>query len=66
MSEWKTIESAPMDGEGILAMSSFRTSEFGTPAVMSVNFSRGCFRSCEDSFPFYDATHWMPLPEPPK
>lgn len=68
MGEWMPIESAPRDGTGILAMSTHLSSaRGGAPVMHSVEFDgdTSCFLIAEDGWPFYDATHWMPLPEPP-
>ncbi len=60
--EWQPIESAPRDGTLILAV------EKGGPILIeweSGGRNEGFWRD-QDHYVHTEATHWMPLPEPPK
>jgi hypothetical protein len=70
MSEWLPIESAPMDGRSVLLFQKNRT-DAGYSIVQASCYegrfyadSRECVIDWEDGIT--KATHWMPLPEPPK
>lgn len=70
MSEWQPIETAPMDGTEFLA---FKASEFGPVICVCTwidsdhpDYDGDTPHVCWDHSGFWDATHWMPLPEPPK
>lgn len=63
MSEWKTIESAPRDGEAVLLwVPGFNTPDIGL-------WHEGIWVTPDDYFditcPYGQPTHWMPLPESP-
>lgn len=57
---WRPIETAPKDGTGLLVYSDER--------IISAMWSVGADDWVEvvHGYTFYDPTHWMPLPEPPK
>lgn len=64
--EWQPIETAPKDGTCILICR-----PYFLPPMYKINtcqweegvwLSNGCV---DDYLTFPDATHWMPLPEPP-
>ncbi len=67
MSGWQPIETAPRDGTEILiATGSYRggvvvVSWYGTAHGQDVH---NCFADW-DGDSYLDATHWMPLPDPP-
>lgn len=65
--EWWPIESAPKDRPVLLAAFHV-TDEQGGPSVWSGRWDdfMEYFRTCNDYCPIWDATHWQPLPEPPK
>lgn len=79
MSEWMPIETAPKDGTEVIIFASWdwddmegeRCSLDPSPRVASWDMAeyRTGFWSVSDN-PYSDkavrATHWMPLPEPPK
>lgn len=70
MSEWKPIETAPRDGSSVLLLSDYVFVEDGPNAIWMgywpVNDKKQwCFLSSWDCEPLTEATHWMPLPEPP-
>jgi hypothetical protein len=79
-SKWQPIETAPRDGTWILLFARLENYDKSAQGEMGVcrwerldyhresedwaygrNFGEHGFR-----LGFYDATHWMPLPEPPK
>jgi hypothetical protein len=72
MSEWRPIETAPMDGTHVLL---FGRQDPHTevnivgPFVFSGYWDKidGSWCSAGSTWtgPFYDATHWRPLPDPP-
>ncbi len=77
MSEWQPIETAPKDGTWILIYGS--VDDEGERRKISVaqytNYLNGGETDWHWQFAWYDggycglvdeATHWMPLPEPPK
>lgn len=79
MSEWQPIETAPKDGAWVLLYSpDERERERGDPAVQvgcwgSSGYNRNNHwvygpegHEHAHRHGFYGATHWMPLPEPPK
>lgn len=64
MSEWQSIETAPKDGKPILIFA---------PDCMDDSIYVVCYRyghweeAGGEGYSTYDrATHWMPLPDPPK
>ncbi len=61
MSEWQPIETAPKDGKRILT---FRYLGDGYK-VRVAYYTKGVWRNAQGHNPL-NATHWMPLPEPPK
>lgn len=80
MSEWQPIETAPKDGAYILVWGRTTCGEFEQAAHKSAWLDNSDERDgsdmgwlIADSYSSYseccvhvDATHWMPLPEPPK
>ena len=61
MSDWKPIETAPTDGTEVLVYASPSDGLEGFQCVVSLHKDAGrCV--CE----LRKATHWMPLPAPPK
>jgi hypothetical protein len=75
MSEWRPIETAPMDGTEVLLYfpagkfvpeaNDFDGEIVSTMAVMSAN-ARGYFSGYYEGVgPNGEPTHWMPLPDPP-
>ena len=63
MTEWQPIETAPMDGEIILAYGAF----YDFPALRDIYlvYWEEDTQSWEIEGEKIIATHWMPLPEPP-
>lgn len=61
MSEWKPIESAPAVGKKRLL---FRLAD--KRMVVGYRIAKSQFVRPEDAVFTVLATHWMPLPEPPK
>lgn len=59
MTEWKDIETAPRDGTPILA------ADKGTYAYVAEWISANRVWIGADGM-YWEPTHWMPLPEPPK
>ena len=57
---WQPIETAPKDGEYILA-----AHESGHVNIMQYCFD-GCWRSNTNDIAKWNPTHWQPLPEPPQ
>jgi hypothetical protein len=82
MSEWKTIESAPRDGTRILAMGVYSVSGNVAYEPATVSWCDGSGWAfdygdglvvdsvsreyCSDIVSMEVATHWQPLPTPPK
>lgn len=68
MSDWQPIETAPKDGTVIL----LGDNRYAKPAYLMAEWDRDyeywmTKTSSRGHFQFWrDATHWMPLPEPPK
>lgn len=62
MSEWQPIETAPRDNERFLAWSK------DNECFVVARIMRGKLVNSWDhqSLQHHKATHWMPLPEPPK
>ena len=61
MSKWQDISTAPRDGTDVLVV--------GANGIMRVaiwDTTVGAFRANIHSYVKLTATHWMPLPEPPK
>lgn len=68
MMEWQPIETAPKDGTAILL---YCTKFYFGSGVYLGSWAGTFFEVCtegETDFPYSDdgATHWMPLPAPPK
>jgi hypothetical protein len=76
MSEWKPIETAPRDGTEVdLWCPNYVSARYGDGARMAdcwwerdrwVRFSNIFALDEEPYADIHGATHWMPLPEPPK
>lgn len=73
MSEWKPIETAPKDAAVLLfgkTAPEERMVICSKPVVFSGYWSRldesWCASGSHWDGPFFEPTHWMPLPEPPK
>lgn len=60
--EWQPIDTAPKDGRDILVAWSSKID--GKWFVETAVYFNGKF-SCQDDM-LVDATHWQPLPPPPK
>lgn len=62
---WRPIETSPKDGEDFLAYSD-ATGKYGV-AYWVTYFTKELTLVCNDSLgEWFNPTHWMPLPEPPK
>lgn len=61
MSEWRTIESAPKEGQNILLYCPLPGSEFQVVGL----WVEGCWATSYEWEDVYEPTHWMPLPSPP-
>lgn len=59
MSEWRSIDSAPIN-EFVLVGSS-GSSIHSPKVVMALQYEKGCWNHTGSKW-----SHWMPLPEPPK
>jgi hypothetical protein len=66
MSDWQPIETAPKDGSAILLWPGAKIwTDQMTPAIGW--YARGFGWTCSSAGASGDiATHWMPLPEPPR
>ena len=64
MSEWQPIETAPKDGTVIL-MADGLTMFCGIWLKSARGWVDGC-RDADGELVAWNATHWMPLPAPPK
>jgi len=64
MSEWKPIETAPKDGETRVLLG--RTGFAEQQAVAWWSAISEAWVTVIGGHTFYEATHWMPLPQPPK
>lgn len=62
MSEWQPMETAPKDGSTFLI---FEQCE-GMSAIATGSWSPAAAAFVDDAGLWMSATHWMPLPEPPK
>lgn len=69
--KWMPIETAPKDGTqylafgcGVFFLENRPPNHF--PGEWTWNASRNQWRGHAHLSPLNDATHWMPLPEPPK
>lgn len=70
MTEWKTIDSAPRDGQSILAIISGNHKRTGSPYVPEVVewTEYGWWNEMwgdQQNHGVFHPTHWMPLPTPP-
>lgn len=64
MSEWKPISTAPKDGARVLV---YKAATKETYVVAHVHSEvMGPVWATPDAHVIFGATHWMPLPEPPK
>ena len=71
MSEWQPIETAPKDGSSIIVCDSkigFVCEACWWDSWYSNKNNTGwMIANCDEEYGHYiDATHWMPLPAPPK
>ena len=72
MSEWQKIETAPKDGTLILVCDKKHewiiTASWDDAETETNHYDKaGWFsNACCDGFMTCNATHWQPLPEPPK
>ena len=72
MSEWQPIETAPKDGTWVLLYSPDNEPSVATCCWESLNYNWapqwvwGSKQRADFRGGFYGATHWMPLPEPPR
>lgn len=68
--KWRPIETAPRDGTSFIGISSYTLDANDNPILWQVSYvgdgSFGQFQSVHDGEPFWDLTHWMPLPPPPE
>lgn len=67
--QWQPIETAPKDGREILVYGIWTGEIYGPDAMPSIGvaFSGSLELTLGDAYSCgCDATHWMPLPEPPK
>lgn len=76
---WKPIETAPRDGSEFLGYAAgvgkFDVCRWNANSINSFKQGeRGCYETVQhdgeygpedDEFGYWDATHWMPLPNPP-
>lgn len=58
ISPWHSVEEPPKDGEWVLIWGD------GFHVPIQAFHESGCW--LDDQYEKYTATHWMPLPEPPK
>ncbi|MNK60132.1 hypothetical protein D3C87_792600 [compost metagenome] len=61
--QWKTIDSAPKDGTGILGY--WNTGELHDCNFRAVKFHRGAWWETNEDYRTSQPTHWMPLPAAP-
>jgi hypothetical protein len=81
MTEWQPIETAPKDGTNILIATTGNLIRAGiyrseVPSVCEAHWQNGWYEekvsgwqlaNCDEEYGcLTEATHWMPLPEPPK
>jgi hypothetical protein len=73
MTEWQPIETAPRDGTSVLLFATQNPHDmvdYKGAQVLSGYWCQldeaWCSTGSTWTGPFYDPTHWMPLPEPPK
>lgn len=64
MTDWQPIETAPKDGSWIIVTSTHN--QYYRAAIMWDDYWQDCNEANHDSFMDKSATHWMPLPDPPK
>lgn len=68
MTDWKSIKTAPKDGQLCVVFDPGHTELTVWPAQYSKE--NNCFFSgsygCVGWFEYKDVTHWMPLPTPPE
>jgi len=64
MTTWQPIETVPKDGTHILL---WPFTDFGeSMVVVGIRTHDGWFEDVVEGYGFDTATHWMPLPDPPK
>lgn len=61
MSDWQPIETAPWGGPPVLL---YRDGEYFTAKRVSGEHGPGW--CTPDGYQIFRASHWMPLPEPPR
>lgn len=66
MSEWQPIETAPRNGECVLVYDPSFVSRPVLEARMMEQGGLYCDPTYYEWFSTTEATHWQPLPEPPK
>lgn len=64
--EWLTIDTAPRDGSRFLAVRLDEHSCFGPVILCGFPTWKWNVWQSESGAVFWDATHWMPLPKPPR
>jgi hypothetical protein len=64
MSEWQPIETAPKEGEAILVYFQKWKSQY--VVSWGSSFDGDGWWCLDNMLSAADASHWMPLPEPPK
>ena len=66
MTDWQPIETAPKDGTVVLIFEPSREKWKINSAYWPNHWHKPCFLSAGQGVMLDKATHWMPLPEPPK
>lgn len=61
MGEWQPIETAPRDGRTVLIFTNRPIRQWAIARWIGAPHNHW-----GDGYERWDATHWMPLPEPPK
>jgi hypothetical protein len=66
MSEWQPIETAPRDGAVVLLADFNRPTWKVYSALWDTTWRKPSWRTIDNRGLYDKATHWMPLPTPPK